>query len=63
MTDLPHTEMCKACSGTGMALDIDGCLRPCSRCKNSEFMRWADSRRPPVRDDKPDLERANGSTP
>jgi hypothetical protein len=39
---------CFCCAGTSQVEDIDGHLRPCSRCSFDRFHAWADSRRPAV---------------
>ena len=37
---------CACCDGTGRVEAGDGSIRPCSRCRNEEFGRWAGARRP-----------------
>lgn len=46
VTRIPIMEKCKTCGGRGTVADIDGNARPCSRCKGSDFDKWAAARRP-----------------
>lgn len=37
---------CLCCDDTKVVEDIDGKMRPCSRCQNSAFSAWSLARRP-----------------
>lgn len=37
----PVKETCKCCYGKGVVYNIDGILRPCSRCRAEAFNEWS----------------------